>query len=86
MSAKNEVAFAPLRQAPILALVLLVTLWAVFRIGITSSGAGDTAALSANDRSRWSTVAALVHHGTDGREEGSSHATTAKCNTYITQI
>ncbi|HIA20700.1 MAG TPA: hypothetical protein EYN70_15010, partial [Planctomycetaceae bacterium] len=64
MSAKNEVAFAPLRQAPILALVLLVTLWAVFRIGITSSGAGDTAALSANDRSRWSTVAALVHHGT----------------------
>ena len=55
---------APLRQAAVLLLVLLATLWATFRIGIVSSGAGDTAALSANDRSRWATVAALVHHGT----------------------
>ncbi len=57
-------ASAPLRQAAVLVLVLLATLWATFRIGITTSGRGDTAALSANDRSRWATVAALVHHGT----------------------
>ncbi len=64
MSVKNKGTAVPLRQASVLVLVLLAILWVTFRIGITSSAAGDTAALSANDRSRWSTVAALVHHGT----------------------
>jgi hypothetical protein len=64
MSVKNKDAAVPLRQASVLVLVFLAILWAAFRIGITTSAAGDTAALSANDRSRWSTVTALVHHGT----------------------
>lgn len=34
------------------------------RIAVVSSPEGDTAFLSANDRSRWATVAALVDHGT----------------------
>ena len=64
MSVKNKGSATPLRQASVLVLALLAILWVTFRIGITSSAAGDTAALSANDRSRWCTVAALVHHGT----------------------
>jgi hypothetical protein len=48
---------------PVLILVLLAMCWASLRIGLADAPRGDTASLSANDRSRWSTVAALVHHG-----------------------
>ena len=34
------------------------------RIAVVSSKEGDTAFLSANDRSRWCTIASLVEHGT----------------------
>ncbi len=45
-------------------LILIVLSIAAGRIAVVRSAEGDTAFLSANDRSRWCTVAALVEDGT----------------------
>ncbi len=45
-------------------LIIVAIAIATGRIAIVTSPEGDTAFLSANDRSRWCTVAALVEHGT----------------------
>ncbi len=50
-------------------LVLIALAIAAGRIAVVTSKEGDTAFLSANDRSRWCTVAALVEHGTYAIDE-----------------
>ena len=45
-------------------LVILALALTAGRISVVTSREGDTAFLSANDRSRWATVAALVERGT----------------------
>ncbi len=45
-------------------LIIIALAVAAGRIAVVRSPEGDTAFLSANDRSRWSTVASLVEHGT----------------------
>lgn len=45
-------------------LILIALAIAAGRIAVVTSKQGDTAFLSANDRSRWCTVASLVEHGT----------------------
>jgi hypothetical protein len=62
--ARTEGYLLPLRNAPVLILALLAVSWVTLRIGTATSSSGETAAMSANDRSRWSTVAALVHYRT----------------------
>ncbi len=55
---------------PIYHLLILVALAiAAGRIAVVKSPEGDTAFLSANDRSRWCTVAALVERGTYAIDE-----------------
>ena len=53
------------KRWPLYHLVIVVALAiAAGRIAVVRSSEGDTAFLSANDRSRWSTVASLVERGT----------------------
>ncbi len=56
---------AQLRRMSIVNIVIVITLAvAAGRIAVVVSSTGDTAFLSANDRSRWATIAALVEDGT----------------------
>lgn len=52
------------RQATYLVIILVALAIAAGRIATVTSKEGDTAFLSANDRSRWCTVATLVERGT----------------------
>ncbi len=52
------------RQSTFHVMMLVALAITAGRIATVSSKEGDTAFLSANDRSRWCTVAALVEHGT----------------------
>ena len=52
------------RPAIYFLLGFLATITIVTRISSLRSALGDTPLLSANDRSRWCTVRALVDHGT----------------------
>ncbi len=61
----DDAATARSNRWPIYHLLIVVTLAiAAGRIAVVKSSEGDTAFLSANDRSRWSTVASLVERGT----------------------
>ena len=61
----NEADTADSDRWPIYHLLIVVTIAiAAGRIAVVKSPEGDTAFLSANDRSRWSTVASLVERGT----------------------
>lgn len=53
-----------LRDQAILVMILVTLAISAGRISVVASREGDTAFLSANDRSRWATVASLVDYGT----------------------
>ncbi len=53
-----------LRDQAIAVMILVTLAIAAARISVVASREGDTAFLSANDRSRWATVASLVDYGT----------------------
>lgn len=60
---KHEIRRAS-RWAKFKLLMLVALVIVAIRIALVTSPEGDTAFLSANDRSRWCTVACLVQHGT----------------------
>lgn len=64
MTARDETRKKANRYSFYQTIILLTLALAAGRIAVVSSKEGDTAFLSANDRSRWCTVAALVEHGT----------------------
>ena len=61
---KRHVAERAMRWSHFKFLIVVTLAIAAWRIAVVTSFEGDTAFLSANDRSRWCTVASLVEHGT----------------------
>lgn len=61
---KTDESESPLRRSIYHVIVLVALAVAAGRIAVVTSSEGDTAFLSANDRSRWCTIASLVEHGT----------------------
>src|SRR6056297_1264255 len=60
----EDVATRRQRRSIYTLLIVIATVLAAGQIATVSSREGDTAFLSANDRSRWCTIAALVEDGT----------------------
>ncbi|MFK8114365.1 MAG: hypothetical protein AB8B91_19340, partial [Rubripirellula sp.] len=63
-TAKEEARRERTRRTMYHTLIFVALAISAGRIAVVSSANGDTAFLSANDRSRWCTVASLVEHGT----------------------
>src|SRR6056297_1020252 len=60
----EDVATRRQRRSIYTLLIVIATVLAAGQIAVVASREGDTAFLSANDRSRWCTIAALVEQGT----------------------